>query len=134
MQNFINIMSALSDPNRLRLLMSLSGRELCVCQLVQFMGLADSTVSKHMSILRDAGLVAARKRGRWVYYRQASENTTDLARQIIQLAQQHMLNDRIIAADAARIAEIIRNGGDKICQPESVAAVPMNAEPSCETA
>jgi len=53
--------------------MMLSGGELCACQIIEMLGLAPSTVSKHMSILRQAGLVETRKEGRWIYYRLAEE-------------------------------------------------------------
>ncbi|MFO7956096.1 MAG: metalloregulator ArsR/SmtB family transcription factor [Candidatus Brocadiia bacterium] len=59
---------ALADPTRLRVLNALRGGELCVCQITELAGLAPSTVSRHMSVLSDAGLVKARKDGRWVYY------------------------------------------------------------------
>ena len=74
MRSFIAITSALSDPNRVRVLMALHKRgELCVCQIVELLGLAPSTVSKHLFILKSAGLVDARKQGRWMYYRPADD-------------------------------------------------------------
>ena len=69
MLDFMAIAKALADENRVRLLLALQKQELCVCQLIELMGLAPSTVSKHMSILKQARLVEARKQGRWVYYR-----------------------------------------------------------------
>lgn len=63
------LFAALSDPTRLRLLLALRGGELCACQLIALVGLAPSTVSKHLTLLREAGLVATRKDGRWVHYR-----------------------------------------------------------------
>ena len=71
MLDFMAIAKALADENRVRLLLALQKQELCVCQLIELIGLAPSTVSKHMSILRQARLVEARKEGRWVYYRPA---------------------------------------------------------------
>ena len=59
---------ALSDPGRLRVLMALDGRSLCVCQLTQLLGLAPSTVSKHLSVLKQAGLIKEKKIARWVYH------------------------------------------------------------------
>jgi DNA-binding transcriptional ArsR family regulator len=53
---------ALADPSRLRIVAALQGRELCLCQLVELVGLATSTVSRHMSILERARLVDARRR------------------------------------------------------------------------
>ena len=75
MKEFIAITKALADESRVRLLLSLENGELCVCQLIELLGLAPSTVSKHMSILKQAGLVDMRKEGRWAYYRVAGENS-----------------------------------------------------------
>jgi DNA-binding transcriptional ArsR family regulator len=63
---------ALADPSRVTALSALAGRELCVCQLTELLALAPSTVSKHLAVLRQAGLVTSRKDGRWVYYRRVS--------------------------------------------------------------
>ncbi len=61
---------ALSDKNRVRALMALYVvGDLCVCQITQLLGLATATVSRHMSILLESGLVATYKVGRWVHYR-----------------------------------------------------------------
>ncbi len=65
------LFAALSDETRLRLAYALRGGERCVCQLIALVGLAPSTVSKHLALLREAGLVETRKEGRWVYYRLA---------------------------------------------------------------
>ena len=70
--SIVRIGLALSDSTRVRLLHALRGGELCVCQLIELVGLSPSTVSKHLSILRDAGLVDSRKDGRWVHYRLAA--------------------------------------------------------------
>ena len=72
MYGFMNIAKALSDQSRIRALMALRKRELCVCQIIELLGLAPSTVSKHMSILRHAGLIEGRKDGIWMHYTLAS--------------------------------------------------------------
>ena len=66
----VDIFKALGDESRLRAFLALHESELCVCQLVELLQLAPSTVSKHLSILRQAGLIDSRKDARWVYYRQ----------------------------------------------------------------
>lgn len=71
MFDVLQIARALSDENRLRILMALRGRELCVCQVTAFLDLAPSTTSKHLSILRQSRLIESCKQGRWVYYRLA---------------------------------------------------------------
>lgn len=120
MREFLAVVSALSDPNRLRLLLSLQGREQCVCNLVDFIGLADSTVSKHMSILRQAGLVDSRKKGRWVYYRLADGDASPFARQMIELAGEHLRGDKIITSDGLRMAEIVMQNSGTKCQQDTV--------------
>ncbi len=63
------ITKALSDSHRVRAFVALRNGELCVCQIIELLKLAPSTVSKHMSVLKQAGLVDSRKEGRWIYYR-----------------------------------------------------------------
>ena len=65
----LGVTKALADIQRLRILMMLRSGELCVCQIIEVLGLAPSTVSKHLSILTQAGLVDFRKEGRWAYFR-----------------------------------------------------------------
>ncbi len=60
---------ALAHPARLRILAMLRGGELCACQIIAVLGLANSTVSAHLAELRRAGFVTERKEGRWVHYR-----------------------------------------------------------------
>ena len=64
-----NIIKALAHPSRLMMVEDLVGGEKCVCELTKLVGADISTVSKHLSVLKDAGLVDDRKVGQWVYYR-----------------------------------------------------------------
>ena len=75
MKPFIRIMKALSDPNRVRVLKLLQNGELCVCEIQEFLQLAQSTVSKHMKNLEDAGLVERERRGTWIMYYLAKSNS-----------------------------------------------------------
>ncbi len=68
MREIMAVTKALSDENRVRIVLFLRHGELCVCQIVSMLELAPSTVSKHLSILTNAGLLITRKRGRWHYY------------------------------------------------------------------
>ena len=69
MRSVLAIAKAMSDPNRLRVLCVLRGRELCACDIIEMLGLAQATVSRHMSLLVQAGLVIGCKEGRWMHYR-----------------------------------------------------------------
>ena len=68
MQEFTRVFKAFADRNRARILKMLEGHELCVCQIEAVLGLKQSTVSKHLSVLKRAGLVEARRKGTWVFY------------------------------------------------------------------
>lgn len=68
MKPFIRVMKALSDPSRVRILKLLETGELCVCEIKDVLGLAQSTTSKHMKLLEDAGLVDRRRQGSWILH------------------------------------------------------------------
>lgn len=66
------VLKALADPVRLRLLSLIgahTGGEACVCELVDAFELSQPTISHHLKVLRDAGLISSERRGTWVYYR-----------------------------------------------------------------
>jgi ArsR family transcriptional regulator len=65
--------SALGDSIRLRILGELTGGQQCVCELLEEIGIAPNLLSYHLRVLRDAGLVEASRRGRWVDYRLAPD-------------------------------------------------------------
>ncbi|HZA60901.1 MAG TPA: metalloregulator ArsR/SmtB family transcription factor [Actinomycetota bacterium] len=73
-------LKVLADPARLRLLSFVAARpEACVCDLTEPMGLSQPTVSHHMKVLHEAGLVERERRGKWVYYRARPERLQGLA-------------------------------------------------------
>ncbi|HUT28991.1 MAG TPA: metalloregulator ArsR/SmtB family transcription factor [Sedimentisphaerales bacterium] len=114
MRDFINIAKALADENRVRALMMLCEGELCVCQLIEMLALAPSTVSKHMSILFQAGLLNARKQGRWMYYRLADDPPTQ-ALQAIRWVRNSLAEDKQIVADARQVKRVWKMDKDKLC-------------------
>lgn len=71
MRAFVKVMKALSDPNRVKVIKLLQRREMCVCEIQACLDIAQSTVSKHLRILEEAGLVDFYKEGLWVNYRLA---------------------------------------------------------------
>ena len=62
------LLKAMADPLRLQVLEALGAGERCVCELTSELGLAQSKLSFHLKVLREAGLIEARDEGRWVYY------------------------------------------------------------------
>lgn len=66
--DIVNVLKALSDETRLRILNLLYERELCVCDIVESLGIMQTKASRHLSYLRNAGLISSRKQAQWVYY------------------------------------------------------------------
>ena len=108
MFDFLTICRALGDENRLRILLALRERELCVCQITAFLDLAPSTTSKHLSILRQARLIESSKHGRWVYYRLAGERAPKAARDAVAWAAAALADAPAIMIDEKRILRILR--------------------------
>ncbi|MDD4952785.1 MAG: metalloregulator ArsR/SmtB family transcription factor [Desulfovibrionaceae bacterium] len=84
MKKFIRVMKALSDPGRVKAVKMLEAGELCVCQIRAGLGLAQPTVSKHLKILEDAGLIQGRKVGPWVHYRLAGDPDSEYGRTMLE--------------------------------------------------
>jgi len=68
MNELVLAAKALADPTRVRVLAALRGGELCVCELSDALGITQSTLSTHLQVIREAGLVQTRREGKWVYY------------------------------------------------------------------
>ncbi|MGD9025879.1 MAG: metalloregulator ArsR/SmtB family transcription factor [Desulfobacterales bacterium] len=108
MFEFMNITKALADVNRVRILMALYGQEeLCVCQLIDMLKLAPSTVSKHLFILRNARLVNGRKEGRWMYYRLNIDGASSVVTSALEWVIRSVDEDPLIQQDDERLSEIL---------------------------
>jgi len=116
MRDFVTLARALADESRVRVLLALQERELCVCQIIELLGLAPSTVSKHMSILRQARLVDSRKDGRWIYYRLADEDVPAPAREAVAWATRSLSGEPQIRKDNARLKQILRIEREELCK------------------
>lgn len=68
MKDFTKVMKALSDPNRIKIVKMLQHKSMCVCEMQEALQVAQPTVSKHLKVLENAGLVNSRKEGLWVNY------------------------------------------------------------------
>ncbi|MBW2028055.1 MAG: winged helix-turn-helix transcriptional regulator [Deltaproteobacteria bacterium] len=68
MKDFIKVMKALSDPNRIKIIKMLQHKMMCVCEIKEALQISQPSVSKHLKILEDAGLVDFKKDGLWVNY------------------------------------------------------------------
>jgi len=115
MRDFLNITKALADESRVRVLMFLRGGELCVCQIIEMLGLAPSTVSKHMAILVQAGLVERRKNGKWHYYRLSGEEASVLVQDAMKWAQIALVKSPVVTEDAKRLKVVHKKDVKTLC-------------------
>lgn len=83
MNNVVNQMKALGDSNRFRISMMLMERSLCVCELLEVLDIAGGTLSNHLKILKNAGLIDQRKDGKWVEYFIADEKARTLLKSLL---------------------------------------------------
>ena len=116
MRDFMRITKALADDNRVRVLLALKDGELCVCQISEMFGLAPSTISKHLSILYDAGLIESRKEERWVYYRLPGKEAAAAAREAIDWVQKSLGGTPQAAEDHKKLKQILKVDPTTICQ------------------
>jgi len=118
MERVLSTTKALADGNRLRVVMALrEGEELCVCQITEMLNLAMPTVSRHMSILQQAGLVKSRKDSRWVYYR-LSETFPSL---LLQWLKEGLMDSEGIARDKRKMSSILS------CRPDGLGSAQKKA-------
>jgi DNA-binding transcriptional ArsR family regulator len=116
MKDVLAIAKALADENRMRALMFLRAGELCVCQIMEMLGLAPSTVSTHLNILHRAGLLESRKEGRWIYYRLPGGDAPSHIRDILRWLQESLADDPQIAQDAKKVKAIRTMSKGDLCQ------------------
>jgi ArsR family transcriptional regulator len=92
MPELTRVFKALSDDTRLRMLKLLLPGELCVCEIMQALGVSQSRASRNLGILRDAGLLKDRRKGQWVYYSLDGETMASYPR-LLELLQENLDRD-----------------------------------------
>jgi ArsR family transcriptional regulator len=108
--DLVPLFAALADRTRLRLLNLIAGREVCVCYLVEILRLGQPKISRHLAYLRRAGIVAARREGKWMHY--SIERPGDArACAILDATLMSFKADREMQADLARL-------GKACCEPQ----------------
>lgn len=112
MRDLAGVFQALSDVNRIRILMMLQIRPLCVCEVTSILQLATSTVSRHLSILRDTGFVTDDKEGKWVNYSLVKSPGKPYIDQLLSILAESLSDNGTIKRDAQRVLSVDR---DTIC-------------------
>ena len=100
--DMVQLFAALADPTRLRLLNLMNGREVCVCYFVEILKQGQPKISRHLAYLRRAGIVGARREGKWMHYR-ISPPESEAAASILAAALASLSTDRQMQTDLARL-------------------------------
>ncbi len=108
-------LKAAGDPTRTRILKLLEDRDLCVCQIQAVLKLAPSTVSKHLALLKSAGLVEDRREGRWIHYRLAPPGGMPYADGVLSLMRDVLQRDPKIVEDRRRLKQVLRMPLAELC-------------------
>jgi ArsR family transcriptional regulator len=113
--DLIRLLAALADPTRLRLLNLMDGREVCVCYFVEILKQGQPKISRHLAYLRRAGIVEARRDGKWMHYR--IERPSDAgAAAILDATLSSFKSNQEMQADLARLSHAC-------CRPQSFVAL-----------
>ena len=120
--NMERFFQALGDATRLRLLNLMGDQELCVCYFVEILNQPQPKISRHLAYLRRAGVVEARREGKWMHYRimpPADSSAAQLLRQTLAWLRQ----DRTMQADRARL-------GKACCTPAKFVTLKSASQPT----
>jgi ArsR family transcriptional regulator len=108
MKPFLKVMKALSDPNRVKIIKMLQQKVLCVCEMRAALNIAQPTVSKHLKLLEDAGLVTSEKDGLWVNYKLTDGSSSPYAATVLGNLRHWLNEDRQIADLVEKLPTIRR--------------------------
>jgi ArsR family transcriptional regulator len=114
MRDLVIFAKALADETRVRILRALAGEELCVCELCDALETTQSTLSTHLQVLREAGLVQARRQGKWVYYA-ITEEKKRLADTLFGYFRDDLDADRFLKSDDRRLRKRLAEREDGAC-------------------
>jgi ArsR family transcriptional regulator len=113
--NVERFFQALGDNTRLRLLNLMGDQEICVCYFVEILGQAQPKISRHLAYLRSAGIVEARREGKWMHYRIVMPENLGAA-QVLHQTLAWLKDDRAMQSDRARLSKAC-------CSPEKFIAL-----------
>jgi ArsR family transcriptional regulator len=119
--NFERFFQALGDNTRLRLLNLMGDEELCVCYFVEILNQPQPKISRHLAYLRNAGIVSARRDGKWMHYRIAMP-PNDGAAKVLQRILQSLKEEKSMQADRAKLSKAC-------CAPERFSALQGAPQP-----
>lgn len=110
------VMKAVADPTRARILKVLEGGEMCVCQIIAVIALGQSTISKHLFLLRAAGLIKDRRDKKWIHYSLDGQSENPYAGTYLRNIRKWLNDDPLILKDRERAARAKKIGPIGICE------------------
>jgi DNA-binding transcriptional ArsR family regulator len=116
LRDYESVLKAAADPTRVRILKILEGGEMCVCQVIAILSLGQSTVSKHLFLLRTAGLIKDRRDRKWVHYSLDRGSDSPYATRMLRNLHGWLNDDPVIAKDRERSAMARAIGPVAICE------------------
>lgn len=112
MKKLAAIFQALSDPTRLRIMKLLEAGELCVCELMQVLDMSQPRISRHLGILKNAGMVSDRRQGKWVFYSFRGQGVEEEVKAVLtslvllENRNPQVLKDKEVLSHAVRLSEL----------------------------
>jgi DNA-binding transcriptional ArsR family regulator len=116
LRGYERVMKSVADPTRVRILKLLEGGEMCVCQVIAVLEFNQSTISKHLFLLKMAGLVKERREGKWMHYSLDGSVGSPYARKMLQTLKGWLNADPVIERDRKREAIAREAGPMEICE------------------
>jgi len=121
MDSMVKCLRALGDENRLRILMLLRERDLCVLEVVGALGISQPLASSHLAVLREAGLATAHREGRRIRYSLSEEAKRGGKHRLLSQVAGTIAAEPQIAADRDRLAECVAFRGSAACDKKTLA-------------
>jgi ArsR family transcriptional regulator len=109
MRDLVKAMKSLSDETRLRILNLLLERECCVCEVMQALGISQSTASRGLGALYDAGFLKQRREGTWTFYSMAKD-TAQYYSELVEAMREALESNKLAEADRERLKKVQRIG------------------------
>jgi ArsR family transcriptional regulator len=113
MKDLVKVFKAVADPNRIRILKMLQQKKMCVCELAAVLGITQPSVSRHLSMMKNAGLVQDERDGQWINYELCNEKLNQYAPVIMRHIKEWISDNPRIQEDANKIKYLNR---EKLCK------------------
>ncbi len=113
MEQTLERIKALADRHRVRALLALARQELCLCNLQDLLGLVPSSVSRHMSILQEAGFVVSMKKGKWTYFSLAPLDGDTPCSSLLRWLLESLENDPVALADREIVRQLKKKDSER---------------------